>query len=65
MASAGKHNVTIREFARANHGFFEAITGGRMEQPRLTGFVPGYFEARTEWVRARSHAAALSTELQD
>lgn len=67
IRDAGKHNVTIREFARANHGFFEAITGGRMEQPRLTGFVPGYFEVRTAWVREQSQAAApaVSTDLQD
>lgn len=67
VRDAGKHNVTIREFARANHGFFEAITGGRMEQPRLTGFVAGYFEARTAWVRSQAQAATLqvSTDLQD
>lgn len=67
VRDAGKHNVTIREFARANHGFFEAITGGRMEQPRLTGFVPGYFEARTAWVRSQSQASAASvpSDLQE
>jgi len=62
----GKSLVTIREFAHANHGFFEAITGGRQEQPNLGAFVAGYFETRTEWVLARAHAAALvaSAELQ-
>jgi dienelactone hydrolase len=66
VLAAGKRNVTIREFARANHGFFEAITGGRQEQPSLAGFVAGYFEARTAWVRARSQEAMSSvTELQD
>ena len=68
LRATGRHNVTIREFARANHGFFEAITGGRLEQPRLTGFVAGYFEARTAWVRAQSRAAvvqAASADLQD
>jgi dienelactone hydrolase len=66
VREAGKHDVTIREFARANHGFFEAITGGRQEQPNLGNFVAGYFEARTDWVRARSQAAQqASTELQD
>ena len=57
LQEAGKHNVTIREFAKANHGFFEAITGGRQEQPLLGNFVAGYFEARTAWVRARSQEA--------
>jgi dienelactone hydrolase len=62
----GKGLVTIREFARANHGFFEAITGGRQEQPNLGAFVAGYFDTRTEWVLARAHAAAqvASAELQ-
>ncbi len=61
----GKRQVTIREFARANHGFFEAITGGRQEQPNLGGFVAGYFEARTDWVRARAQEAHVaSSELQ-
>lgn len=57
VREAGTHEVTIREFARANHGFFEAITGGRLEQPTLGAFVAGYFETRTEWVRARSQEA--------
>ena len=66
MREAGRHDVTIREFARANHGFFEAITGGRQEQPNLGTFVAGYFEARTDWVRARAQAAqVLTTELQN
>ena len=66
VREAGTHDVTIREFARANHGFFEAITGGRREQPTLGTFVAGYFEARTAWVRARSQEAHLaSTESQD
>ena len=62
----GKRLVTIREFARANHGFFEAITGGRQEQPNLGSFVAGYFEVRTDWVLARAQAAQVATaELQD
>ena len=64
----GKREVTIREFARANHGFFEAITGGRQEQPNLGSFVAGYFQARTDWVLARAqqaHAQAASTDLQE
>ena len=65
VRETGKHDVTIREFPRANHGFFEAITGGRQEQPNLGSFVAGYFEARTDWVRARSVAATAVTELQD
>lgn len=65
VKEAGTANVTIREFARANHGFFEAITGGRQEQPTLGGFVAGYFEARTEWVRARSQEAQAATDLQE
>ena len=65
MREAGRHDVTIREFARANHGFFEAITGGRQEQPNLGSFVAGYFEARTDWVRARSlQAPSAAIELQ-
>jgi uncharacterized protein len=69
VRAAGGANVTIREFARANHGFFEAITGGRAEQPQLSAFVDGYFDARTDWVLARVREAAtawdLSPELQD
>ncbi len=62
LREAGRHDVTIREFARANHGFFEAITGGRQEQARLGNFVAGYFEARTDWVRARSQEAMSAAE---
>lgn len=65
LKEAGTHDVTIREFARANHGFFEAITGGRLEQPNLGSFVAGYFEARTDWVRARSQVVQASSDLQN
>jgi uncharacterized protein len=57
LSVAGPAHVTIREFERANHGFFESITGGRNEHPRLTGFVGGYFETRTGWVLARVREA--------
>ena len=66
LHAAGNRDVTIREFPRANHGFFEAMTGGKQEQPSLANFVAGYFEARTAWVRARSQEALSSViELQD
>lgn len=50
LAAAGRHDVTIKVFDEANHGFFEAVTGGRREHASLTGFVDGYFEQRTAWV---------------
>jgi dienelactone hydrolase len=66
VSAMGKNQVTIREFAKANHGFFEAITGGRQEQPNLGSFVAGYFETRTDWVRAQAQAAQVATsELQN
>lgn len=66
LREAGRHDVTIREFARANHGFFEAMTGGRLEQPNLGAFVAGYFEARTEWVLAHLQAPPqVVTDLQN
>jgi uncharacterized protein len=63
VRAASGANVTILEFARANHGFFEAITGGRAEQPRLSAFVDGYFAARTDWVLARVREAATAWDL--
>jgi len=65
VREAGRHDVTIREFARANHGFFEAITGGRGEQPNLGNFVAGYFEVRTDWVLALSQNGLSTSELQN
>jgi pimeloyl-ACP methyl ester carboxylesterase len=64
LARAGNRDTTIRVFERANHGFFAAITGGRREGPSLKGLVPGYLEARVEWLRQRVHivnAAATPT----
>ncbi len=52
LRAAGRHRVTIKVFDKANHGFFEAITGGRLEHARLASFVDGYFEQRTAWVLA-------------
>jgi dienelactone hydrolase len=46
-------DATVRVFEKANHGFFEAITGGRREQGSLKGFVPGYLNAHVEWLSAR------------
>lgn len=58
LQAAGRHDVTIKVFEKANHGFFEAITGGRLEQARLASFVDGYFEQRTSWVLATVQDAA-------
>lgn len=57
LRTAGRHDVTIRVFPKANHGFFEAITGGRLEQARLASFVDGYFDERTAWVLAAVQGA--------
>lgn len=67
LAAADRHNVTIHVFENANHGFFQAMTGGRQEYPSLAGFVDGYFETRTRWVLDQVSAAdaAPVAESQD
>jgi dienelactone hydrolase len=67
IEAAGRHDVTIKVFDKANHGFFEAITGGRLEQPGLASFVDGYFEERTAWVLAtvQDVTARVTEEIQD
>jgi len=66
LAAAGRHDVTIRVFDDANHGFFAAVTGGRREHASLTGFVDGYFEERTAWVLStvRDSDAGVLSETQ-
>jgi pimeloyl-ACP methyl ester carboxylesterase len=51
LKRAGNRDATIRVFDKANHGFFAAITGGRREGPSLKGLVPGYLQARVDWLR--------------
>ncbi len=51
LKRAGNHDTTIKVFEKANHGFFAAITGGRREGPSLKGLVPGYLQARVDWLR--------------
>jgi uncharacterized protein len=53
LKRAGNHDATIKVFEKANHGFFAAITGGRKEGPSLKGLVPGYLQARVDWLRQR------------
>ncbi len=51
LKRAGNRDATIKVFEKANHGFFAAITGGRREGPSLKGLVPGYLQARVDWLR--------------
>ncbi len=55
MADALAHNgdITIKVFEKANHAFFQAVTGGRQESGRLKSLVPGYLTTRVDWVRQR------------
>lgn len=60
-------NVTVDVIEHANHGFLEAVTGGRREAAQLTSFVDGYFDRRTAWVldAARSAAAGATVAAND
>jgi pimeloyl-ACP methyl ester carboxylesterase len=53
LKRAGNRDATIKVFEKANHGFFAAITGGRREGPGLKGLVPGYLQARVDWLQKR------------
>lgn len=50
LRAGRRTDVTVDVFETANHGFLEAVTGGRREATQLTSFVDGYFEQRTAWV---------------
>jgi len=60
LARAGNRDATVRVFEKANHGFFAAMTGGRREGPSLKGLVPGYLQARVDWLRQRLPAGAAA-----
>jgi uncharacterized protein len=65
---AGHRDATIKVFEHANHGFFAAITGGKREAGALKGLVPGYLDARVDWLRQRvtvTNAAAAPTAAPD
>jgi dienelactone hydrolase len=53
LRNAGNRDTTVRVFERANHGFLQAVTGGKRENGSLRGFVAGYLDAHVEWLSAR------------
>ena len=60
LKRSGTRDTTIKVFERANHGFFEAITGGRREAAALKGLVPGYLDSRVAWLRQRVNVSAAT-----
>lgn len=53
LRQAGNRNVSKILLRKANHLFLEAQTGARDEYPGLSRFVPAYFDAMEEWLRAQ------------
>jgi hypothetical protein len=53
LAKAGNRDVTVRVLPKANHLFLQAKTGVRTEYPGLKNFVPGYFDAMSNWLKQR------------
>lgn len=60
LKRSGTRDTTIKVFERANHGFFEAINGGRREAAGLKGLVPGYLDARVAWLRQRVNVSTAT-----
>lgn len=60
LKRSGTRDTTIKVFERANHGFFEAINGGRREAAGLKGLVPGYLDSRVAWLRQRVNVSAAT-----
>lgn len=57
LLSRGLRNtdLTTLQFDDANHQFWKARTGATAEYPSLTpGYVPGFLDAISDWVRAAS-----------
>jgi uncharacterized protein len=60
LKRSGTRDTTIKVFERANHGFFEAINGGKREAAGLKGLVPGYLDSRVAWLRQRVNVATAT-----
>ena len=54
LRAAGNARISHVLLPNANHLFLEAQTGGRDEYPRLSRFVPGYFDRMAEWLAAQA-----------
>lgn len=52
LRKGGNSRVTQVVLPNANHVFLEARTGTRDEYPRLSRFVPGYFDRMARWLQA-------------
>jgi alpha-beta hydrolase superfamily lysophospholipase len=50
LARAGNREVTSYVLPNANHLLLKSVTGSRDEYPRLSRFVPGYFDRMAAWL---------------
>jgi len=53
LKRAGNRDATIKVFSNGNHDLYEADLETSRQYDRLRGFVPGYFQLMTEWIRNR------------
>ncbi|MFN0182090.1 MAG: alpha/beta hydrolase family protein [Gemmatimonadales bacterium] len=54
LARAGNRRVTQYTLPGANHVFLAARTGAGDEYPRLSRFVPGYFDRMAQWLESNA-----------
>jgi pimeloyl-ACP methyl ester carboxylesterase len=53
LKAAGNHDYTIKIFPDGEHVLLATTSGARRDVPQWKAFVPGYFEAMLDWLRAR------------
>ncbi len=54
LAKGGNSDVHVVVFPKAGHPLFECETGLRNEFPKLSRFVPGYYDALAAWLKVRA-----------
>lgn len=59
----GNTNYKTLIFERGNHALLESTTGSNSEFPYLKRFVPGFFDAVTQWILQLSELQALEKSL--
>jgi pimeloyl-ACP methyl ester carboxylesterase len=57
LRKGGNHDVTQVVLPGANHLLLSARTGASDEYPRLSRFVPGYFDGMADWLTSVGHKA--------
>jgi uncharacterized protein len=57
LKKGGNKDFAIKVFPKANHGLWEAETGGNRDYAKVKRYAPGFLQTMVDWMVKRVHAA--------